>query len=163
VDLVSLPANFKDLLSLHWVDGDKAVQLERAEVTEYTPLAKSWSPNQLPRYRIEGSVIVLTPPPAAVYSLRCAYSTGLSIATTADTIQGQAGWQEWLINDICAMIRLREDKDPGAYLALRGEAEAHILSQAAQRDRNGVTAVRDVHGLLQNDAGLFGRPADWWL
>lgn len=161
VDLVSLPASFKDLLSLHWVDGDRAELLERAEITEYDPLPRAWSrASGAPRYRLEGNVVVLTPPPSEVYTLRCAYTTGLSITSLADTIQANAGCDEWLVLDICEMIRDREDKDASRFTVRKMQIEADLRSQAVRRDRSGVSQVRDVQGIDDesrlSDRRLFG-------
>lgn len=163
VDLVSLPTGFGDLLSLHWVNGDRAVPMERASIMDFDPLPRAWSANIAPKYRVEGSVVVLTPAPSQVYTIRCAYTTGLSIAALTDTIQAPRGCDEWLIADMCAMIRMREDKDASGYLALRKDAEADIQSQAANRDRNGVVAVRDTTSTLDNNRCLYNDRSMFFL
>ena len=167
LDLVSLPSGFKDLLSLHWVDGTEAHLLERASVTEYSATPVAWGNSVLPKYRVEGNVLVLTPPPLEVYSLRCAYTTGLGITALSDSIQGQAGWEEWLVLDICEQIRDREDKDASKFTFRKvgadgkGGVQGEILSQASQRDRNGVTTVRDVRNELETCADRGWHDFGW--
>lgn len=157
VDVVSLPADFKDLLSLIWVDGDNVHVLQRSDPTEYDAVARGWSLPYLPKYRLEGNVAVFTPIPSAVYTLRCSYTTGLTIAALSDTIQALPGCDEWLINDICTMIRQREQKSASDFIDRRLEAEANIKSQAAKRDRNAPTGLRDVRGELCEDETFFWR------
>lgn len=157
LDLVSLPDDFKDLLSLTWVSGNDAQTVTRAEITDYDPTARSWSTAYVPKYRIEGETLVLTPIPSAVYTLRCAYTTGLSITSTADTIQALPGCDEWLVLDICQIIRGREDKDVSTYVLAKREIQEDLKAQAIQRDRHGTTAVRDVRGELEQDDVFFWR------
>jgi hypothetical protein len=158
IDLVSLPSGLTTLTSLHWVSGNYAHLLERAHSTEYTPNPQSWTSAPLPwgwdagrrsRYVLEGSVIRLTPPPADVYTLRCAYQAALTITSLTDTIQAQSqAWADWLALDACIVLRSRQDKDASNFLALKGEIEANLRDAAANRDRNGITQVRDVRGEL---------------
>ncbi len=156
VDVVSLPTDCKDLVSLIWVaNSTRSHVLERSVVTDYQPDARAWSWSYLPKYRLEGNVIVLTPAPTAVETLRCTYTTGLSITATSDTIQALPGCDEWLVLDVCQIIRDREDKDASNFIGQKLKIEEDLKAQAAKRDRHGVTTVRDVTGALDCD------PYDW--
>jgi hypothetical protein len=166
VDLVSLPAGFRTLTSLHWVNGNYAQLLERAHDVDFDPRPQAWSGTPMPwgwdasrksKYVLEGSVIRLTPPPAGVYTLRCAYQAGLAITSLTDTISAQdESWADWLALDACIVIRSREDKDPSNFVLLKQEIEANLRDQAQQRDRNAVYQIRDTRGELDMTP-FFGR------
>jgi hypothetical protein len=161
VDLVSLPSGFRTLTSLHWVHGENAVLLDRAHDVDYSPRPENWagSPrlweSRKSEYVLEGNVIRLTPPPAAVYTLRCAYQAGLAITSLTDTISAQdTSWADWLALDACIVVRSREDKDATNFLMAKGEIEANLRDQAQQRDRLAVYQIRDVRNELD---AFFGR------
>ena len=152
LDLVSLPQDFTTLTSLHWIDGTHAHLLERAHDTTYSANPQAWDSSgdiwtygRRSSYVIEANTIRLIPAPTQVYTLRCAYQTGLSISSLTDTIQCQdQSWPEWLALDICEVIRQREDKDSSNFSQRKVVIEDQLKTQASQRDRNGVTQVRDV-------------------
>lgn len=156
-DVISLPADFKDLLSVQWVDGDNVRILQRAEITEFDAVPRGWSLPYLPKYRIQGETLYFTPIPNGVFSVRLTYTTGLRITATSDTIQAPPGADEWLILDICAAISRREKTDGSDFIARRRDIEADLKSQAAKRDRTGATSIRDVRGELCEDETFFWR------
>jgi len=153
LDLVSLPEDFSTLTSLHWIDGNCAHLLERTHTTDYKELAQAWSDsdffwfsNQKSKYVLEANTIRFVPPPSAVYAIRCAYQTGLKVETITDILQGGAGWSDWLVADICEAVRIREQKDASDFMMRKAKIEQDLLSQARNRDGNGVKQVRDVRG-----------------
>lgn len=150
LELVSLPTNCTDVLSVHWVDGNQQHTLKRAPITDYDPVPRAWSWSYMPRYRVEGEVLVFVPIPNAVYSLRVAYTLALSVSAVTDTIQVPPGCEEWLIMDICEIVRgEREQKDPSVFVLRKQDIEANLVQQASVRDRHGVTQVRDARGALR--------------
>jgi hypothetical protein len=155
LDLLSLPNNFAQLHSIHWMDGAQAYELWRADVHDYEQTPRAWSTHEPPTYRIESSVIRLVPAPMAAHLVRISYTTGLFITSLTDSFPGQIGWDEWLILDVCEMIRDREDKDATRFTARKMEIERQIKDQATQRDRYSVTQVRDVRGELDQGSALF--------
>lgn len=167
VDVVSLPPGFATLTSLHWVSGNDAVLLQRAHDTDYTPTAQSWSGSPLPwgwdtsrvsGYVLEGYAIRFVPPPAAVYTLRCAYQTSLSITSLTDNISAEdISWADWLALDCCIVIRSREDKDASNFVLLKQEIERNLRDQAQQRDRLAVYQVRDVRNEVNTNPFYYRR------
>lgn len=150
-DLVSVPENLTTVRSIHWIDGDNAYLLERANVSDFFPVSQAWSHCNLPRYVLESNVIRLSPPPTQSYTVRLAYTTGLFVETAADTIQGGLGWDEWLIADICCKIREREQKPFDEFYRDRVEAEEQIKDQASQRQRFSATQVADKRGVTARE------------
>lgn len=167
VDVVSLPAGFNTLTSLHWISGNDAVLLQRAHDTDYTPKPQSWSGSPLPwgwdatrvsGYVLEGYAIRLVPPPADVYTLRCAYQAGLTITSLTDNISAEdISWADWLALDCCIVIRSREDKDASNFVLLKQEIETNLRDQAQQRDRNAVYQIRDVRNELDSNPFYYRR------
>lgn len=162
LDLVSLPAGFSTLRTLHFIDGTHATLLKRAFDQEYHVTPRPWNWRSEPRYRIEGNVLVFTPIPDAVYTLRCAYTTGLSIASATDTIQGQPGWSEWLVLDCIEQILDRSDKDATRYTARKADVERKLKEEAKNRDRGGVMSPRDVTGQLDDFEHAMRRRNGYW-
>lgn len=156
-DLVSLPSNFATLRSLHWIDGNNALELARANPGDYDPEAVAWGSisdigltSATPTYALEANVIRLTPTPAAAYTLRLGYTSGIFITAASDTIQGQIGWDEWMILDCCQRIREREQKNASEFIRDRLELEEQIKDQASQRDRYANVQVVDRRGIAKS-------------
>lgn len=148
VGLTSLPDGFAKLRRLAWVRGaDDVVLLRRASaedigLADYD--AKSWS-EYTPHYRIQGQTIAWYPPPSAEYNVTATYAAlPADLTSDGDTFMAGPGFEGFVIYGVCASIALREEKDPGSWLALRNDAEKRIRDQARERDESEGYAVRDV-------------------
>ena len=158
-DLLSLPAGFGTLVSVHWVpaNGDP-VALARSDLGDLGWDGKAWTTAELPTYRIEGYTLRLFPAPSAAYKLVVRYTGGLTIDSLTDDFIGEPEWADFVVADVCAKIRQREQKPADEFLTERTISEQRILDQAAQRDRGGVSQVRDTYGALSSRTAR-----SWWL
>jgi len=147
-DTVALPGNFSDLRQIAWVRGSNdVVPMSRAGVDDWrasSETATAW--DAAPTYQIQSSNLLVFPKPNQAYTLSIYYDTGIYVTSTSDSIDAQPGWEEWLINDVCIRIRMREDLEFSSFEKERSIAAAEIKQQAAQRDRVGVHTVRDLWG-----------------
>lgn len=144
----SLPTRFYKLTRLWWLRGtDDVVPILRANVNELGMAnysARSWTECG-PRYRLQGtSLVQWLPKPNAVYDVVFDYvQLPADLSADGDTFEGGPGWDEWVVNDVCAKIAQREEKDPAGYLAVRADWEARIRAQATERDEAEALTVRD--------------------
>lgn len=161
-DLVSLPENFATLRSLHWFDGTNSLELGLARAGDFDPTSQSWGQlselgltSLRPTFALEANVIRLYPTPAEAYELRLSYTSGIFIASASDDVQGQIGWDEWMVLDICQRIREREQKDASEFIRDRMELEEQIKEQASQRARYQTHQVVDRR--VARNTRLWGR------
>jgi hypothetical protein len=155
---VALPPNFSSLYRVHWVrDANTLVPLEQANLEEIPANPSLAWDACVPRYRLREDALELFPTPQAAYTLSLRYSTGAFIATAADTLVGQLGWDTWIIYNACCIVRQRQEKDYAEFAQERAQALDDV--KAARRDRNGVKQPRDVAG-LRHSGGPW--PHRWW-
>lgn len=144
----ALPTRFYKLTRLWWVRAtDDVVPIRRANAAELALAsysARSWT-EYGPRYRLQGTANVQwLPKPDAVYNVVFDYvQLPADLSADGDVFEGGPGWDEWVVNDVCAKIAAREEKDPSVYMAHRADWEARIRAQATERDETEALTVRD--------------------
>lgn len=161
VGLTSLPTDFAKLRRLCWVRGaNDVVVLRRANADELAlgdHDAVSWH-ECVPEYRLQGQAISWYPPPSQAYTISITYSAMPSaLEEDAEFFVAGPGHEGFVIYGVCAMIALREEKDPGTWLAMRSDLEKRIRDQAAERDEAEGYAVRDVCYGGEGDRERFNR------
>lgn len=162
----SLPTRFYKLSKLWWLRGtDDVVPIRRATVDELglaNYAARSWN-TYGPRYQLQGASLVRwLPTPNAVYNLVFDYvQLPADLAAEGDTFEGGPGWDEWVVNDVCAKIAMREERDPTAYAAARADWEARIRAQAGERDEAQAFTVRDEDCIGESDWARRDRLTLW--
>jgi hypothetical protein len=152
VDLTSMPAGFMRALNVTWLrDTDDPVQLEQASARDARKsglIAQSWD-SYTPTWAPHGlAAIRWFPTPNATYTVRVTYSKiPADLAADADTFDAGLGWEEWVVNDVCAAALCpREERDPSVYVTERDRMELRIRDQAPVRgDTSG--------GLLLDNCG----------
>lgn len=144
---VALPSNFSDLRQLSWMrSATDRVPLEKASVDEMNAASETgeaWS--SAPRYRLQAENILFFPKPSAVYNLSIYYDGGIYVTATSDSISCQPGWDEWMVLDVCARVRMMEEASATDFLSERDKVERDIVAQATARDRFRVHEVRDLY------------------
>lgn len=157
VATVALPLNFSQLTRLCWLRGPGDVfVLEAANLEDVHPAlsGQTWDLVS-PRYRIVADTLEFFPPPAAVHQLELRYSTGAFIASAADTLNGQVGWDTWIVYNCCCIVKQRAGEDYAAFATERERIEQRIKTK--RKDPHGVVQPRD----MQNWSSLE-RHAHWW-
>ncbi len=143
---VALPSNFSDLRQLSWLrSATDRVPLDRASVDDMRAAAetsRSW--DAAPLYELQGDNILFFPTPNAVYNLSIYYDSGIYVTATSDSMSCQPGWDEWMVLDVCARVRMMEEVSAADFLAERAKVEADIVKQAMSRDRFQTHQVRDL-------------------
>jgi hypothetical protein len=148
----ALPATFYKLRSLIWLRGaDDPVPIHRASLSDYARLslltARAWIDDR-PVYRFSsGSFVTWLPTPSAVYSVQCTYvATPVDLSADGDTAEVGPGWDEWIVEDVCAKLAQMREEDPSVFISERADTERRIKEQAPDRDESEPSAVRDVSG-----------------
>lgn len=146
----ALPADFVAMKKLYWLRGTgDPVEIIPGNADDYLRIhldSQSWDACQ-PRYRLAMQRMMWLPKPSAAYDLRLWYVYApADLAAGADTFQAGPGWDEWVVLDVCRKIAEREERDPGEFISLRGDAETRIRGQAPDRYQTDGAAVRDVMG-----------------
>jgi hypothetical protein len=158
VATVALPLNFSQLVRLCWLRGaGDVLVLEPANLEGVHPRlnGQTWDATR-PRYRITGDKLEFFPPPDAVHSLELRYSSGAFIASAADTLMGQIGWDTWIIYNCCCLVKQRAGEDYAAFSAERERIEQKIKNK--RKDPHGIVQPRDV----ASAAALYERHSFWW-
>jgi hypothetical protein len=160
VPYVSLPANCATVIDVTWLrDSVRYTKLRSADIEAMPSQPTMVWANTIPAFRLAGNLIELFPTPDAVYSLRVRYSTGAFIASAADTLFGQAGWDTWIIYNVCCIIRQREDRDYSAFAQERDKKLAEVMA-TARRERGVVKRPRQTR-LPRQMPWPTGKP--WWV
>ncbi len=138
------------LKKVAWVRAaDQVVDVRRANRGEVfvrgsTPV--SWDGYATPMYRATGDSIVFYPTPASDVLLFFQYSTGLTIADDlSTTITLYPGWEEWVINEACRVIKVGLDQSSNNFVAGRDDAWENIVRDNESKDEWQAPQVRDVY------------------
>ncbi len=154
----TLPADFYKLQGLDQLDGTQTYTLlpfnfnERNQQNAQTvPLY----PTPLFRYVLKSSVLTLLPTPSDTKTLTLWYTPApVKITAGNQTIDGIAGWEEYVVNDVCVQIRKKQDLDASGFEGERALAEKRILEMGQERDAGFPKKVTDVT-LLNFDRSLW--------
>ncbi len=154
LDLASLPQDFETLRAVTLAINGSVYELlpthpggtAGSTGAAVTPSAAvTWTPSTLPGYWLEDQIIRFSSASSATTEVVVSYvSTGLTFADEDSYLVLGAGWDEWLVNDVCEKIRVREQKDSADFRQMRADATQLVLAGAVKRDRFGPLSIRDV-------------------
>lgn len=163
---VPLPDDFRSLKRVDWVrTPTEVIPLERATVDDWDadPTVVSWQPGVMcgrgPIYRILANDLVFWPLPDQIYNLRVYYVSRIPDLTAGGYFSCGDGWDEWLVLDVCAKVRVRQKQDNSDMLQAKAEVQAGIQS-CAPRDQWKTAQVRDTRGAL-SDRRMLRRRGNW--
>jgi len=145
----ALPTRCIKVLKLWWVRGtDDIVPIMRGNADDTllaSYSAKSWT-DYAPRYRLLGTASIRwLPTPNASYTVACEHvALPADLSADGDTVECGPGWEQWVINDVCAKIAIKEEKDPSVFFAERANWEQRIVAQAPERAESDALQLRDV-------------------
>ncbi len=137
---VSLPTDFTYLINAYWlISSTSYMEIEEAQSNEILPTgyaAQAWNQSGLvPKMRLKSGTIEFYPTPSAAYNVVLNYTTGIVPTSTASVLPLQAGWDEWIVLDVCVKCRQKEQKDAADFIYDRDRIEAMIVSNAKPRDK----------------------------
>lgn len=145
----ALPSGAGKIRRLYWYRGvDDVPEIHKGKPDDlklsfYS--ARSWDDGV--RYYLTGRNITWLPTPNQTYSVRILYSaTQANIDSSSNPWSAEAGWADYVIEDVCRKIAEREEKDPSLWIACREEWARRIRSQAPEREDGEADAIRDTWG-----------------
>lgn len=148
----SVPTRCIKILNLWWLRGtDDVVRINRGNADDLllaNYASKAWT-DYAPRYRLQGTGTILwLPTPSTSYNVRCDHvALPADLSADGDTLFSGAGWEQWVVADVCLKLAQREEKDPSVFMAERAEWEARIRAQAPDRIEGEPLQLRDVSGV----------------
>lgn len=146
---VTLPTNLFKLLGVDLNVGGKDFALEQFTFRERHRYATTdvWQPD-LPRYRIEGSVLRLRPAPQTGLAGTIWFTpTRTKLVNGADLLDGVNGWEEYVVVDAAIKCLSKEESDTTALERKKMELRARIEQAASTRSPSAPARIVDVEGL----------------
>lgn len=173
--IFALPQDFYQLVSvaiqspafLGFVPIEPFMDRERAELMTQSVVGMYYP--QMTRYRLRGEQAVAGNPPvtspsalieflptpliaftAFVWYVPTCARAAIGTLTNPDIFyDGINGWEDFIIYDVAAKMVIKEERDPGPYLAQRAYVEARIKALAGSRDQGMPEHVVDTRGWLR--------------
>lgn len=155
-ELSSLPSRCIKVTKLWWERGaDDIVPILRGTLDDmvlasYDP--KSWT-EYGPKFRLSGTAsIQWLPTPSAAYTVRCDHvALPADLSADGDTFEANSGHEFFVVNDVCAKLAIREEKDPSVWWAERERFAEMIRQQAGERDEGEPLTLRDAYRQGESD------------
>lgn len=137
VDTYALPSTFYKLRGLFislggFVEQLQPFAIQQLDEYQYTG---GWISGSPIAYHLAGSNIIFKPTPTGAYTITVYFTPAPArMVADGDTIDGVAGWEEYVVWDAVVRVLVRDERD--ASIA-RGEAERlknRVIRMASQRD-----------------------------
>lgn len=156
---VSLPADHYQTIGVDYAYGTVYQSLTRLSVRERNRFSGSTGGPAI-AYRVVGSKLTLYPTPPTLQSYLLVYvpaPASLVDAAATATVDGVAGWEEYVVVDAAIRAKLREETDASALERRKMDLRARIIESAELREVASPTRVVDVYG--DDD---YGYPDLYW-
>lgn len=106
------------------------------------------------RYHLQDDKMRLSPLPTGSDTLRLWYIPApTQITLSTQTINGRSGWEEFIINDCAAKVKIKQELDPSMYYAEKKAQLERVLKMAQNYDAGIAKRVTDIYTI--NDDVLF--------
>ncbi len=151
----SLPATFYKLRAVELTLGSEVYMLKPMNLQDrenYSTGNQSWSAEALPRYHLVGSSLYFSPTPSAVHSFTVWFTPApQTLGSDGATLDGVAGWEEYVVVDAAIKCLLKEESDVSALMARKQQLQERIRNMAEARDAGEPHRVRDTAGWYVDD------------
>lgn len=145
----SLPADFYKLIAIYYGEGaspDYWYPMRRFHPK--TDMNRQRHNVRRYRYRIIGSNLRISPPPAANVTFRIHYvPTFTELSADGDTFDGINGFEDLAIVEAAIRMRMKEQNEHGDLLAERDRKLVEMRNAAANRDASEPEQIEDVEGV----------------
>lgn len=109
--------------------------------------ADGWTLNRPVAYRLVNDSVTFVPTPTATYTVTVwYYPAPVKMTAGSDTIDGVAGWEEYVVVDAAIKCLRKDDRDPSVLLAQKAALQKRIIDAAALRNAAEPERVGDVDG-----------------
>lgn len=146
----ALPDDYYKTLALDILRSDSTYgALTKYNLAErnYDNLYPGATSREWTRYRVRGSYLVLVPTPnwSETAGLRHLYIPAPSrLSNASDTFDGIAGWEDYIIYDVCIKLMAKEESDASQYERLLAKINARIDEMAQSRDVGEPDTIRNL-------------------
>lgn len=142
----SLPSNFWHLKRATLTFQGKPYTLRRFNPLDTDAIERLGQGNSYPVfYELEQDNIIFRPVPAAGYDVTIYYASAPQrLSAGADTFDGIAGFEEWVVLNAAVKVRRKNRQDASDLIADAGEVWAWIESTGHDRDVGQPIQVADV-------------------
>lgn len=158
-----LPNNFYKLLGVDmYIDADRFVTLRQFMFQERNKyrfnMITPTIPTQIMQYHILGEELRFMPTPTSQTQMRVWYVPRAKNLTTSsspganetNTINGQNGWEDFIITTAAIYILLKEESDVSGLMAMKEEAKQRVLSVGVNRNTAEPERIYDVGAIADN-------------
>lgn len=117
------------------------------------------------RYRINGTNLMIVPQTQGNQTLRIWYVPRPNqLINLTDLIDGVAGWEEYIVVDMCIKMLTKEESDPSIFAMQKAELEKRLLEMSKNRNLGEPQTVSDSKyrnfawgdGDWGNGSGMYG-------
>ena len=150
ISIYPLEVDFFQLLTVSAVIGSETVTMHpymEEERNAYLQTPYVWGPGVPMYYRLQGGNISFIPTPTGAASIILKYipvPAPLSASMPNQTIDGIAGWDDFVVWDVVSAMLAKEESDNSFAISQREMIRADIMGLAAERDAGQPERVQDV-------------------
>lgn len=152
-NIYSLPANFYKLRAVDQIyngESEDVPSMPFEDRNLYLKTTYQQVPNSNLHYCIVGETLMLLPTPTVVSSITMWYVPIMpKLNSDSQLVSGFSGWEEVLINEVCARIAIKAEEDPAPYYRAKEKVIERIENAARQRDVGSPDSVIDVTGVTK--------------
>jgi hypothetical protein len=158
-----LPSNFYKLLGVDmYIDADRFVTLRQFMFQERNKyrfnMITPTIPTQIMQYHILGTDLRFMPTPTSQTQMRLWYVPRAKNLTTSSTpgadeinaINGQNGWEDFIITTAAIYILVKEESDISGLMAIKEELKQRVLSIGVNRNTAEPERIYDVGAIADN-------------
>lgn len=158
-----LPDNFYKLLGVDmYIDADRFVTLRQFMFQERNKyrfnMITPTIPTQIMQYHILGSDLRFMPSPTSQTQMRLWYVpraknltlSGSPASNETNVINGQNGWEDFIITTAAIYILLKEESDVSGLMAMKEEAKQRVMSVGVNRNTAEPERIYDVGSIADN-------------
>jgi hypothetical protein len=143
------------------INGHQAVMFQRGNLPThvFSPSGTGWGRGEVTYFLVtngaETPIVIFDPTPTAVYSVRVWY-TMQDAVMAADGDENVLGHDEYLILDVMAKCREKEESDTSSLVAAKAAYQARMERLSRPLDMGQAPTIADVRSATRDAR------ADWW-
>ena len=158
---VSLPASHYKTLGVHFqYSNGSTYPLDRIQYQQRYQYKGSNYTGRARGYYLTSDSLVLLPTPTSGTYLHDYIPGWTLLSDDADTVDGYAGWEQWIVYDVASKLRIKEEAGVNEILSERERIKRDILEMAQDRELITPMAVQNVQD--RDLLGIHLNP-DFWL
>lgn len=155
----SLPSDFYKLRGVDYTSGSRYITLKTynfQERNKYQTSVRASTASTERRYHLTQNTLYIQPSDNAAGTYQLWYVPKPSaLSLDADTVEGIAGWERYIVVDAAIKCLAKEESDTSALAAMKAEMKQRIKDMAAQRDKGMPKTISLVRNTSYDDEDYF--------